>query len=551
MRWNRGPTAGFLLDALIVGAAGVSLAGVYLARLERRGAKLRMALEAARDDVLPKVSDLVDGLFTISYFAWPDMSQNVFDSFVLVHGGSVYRDAVTNHMPGVAQLVGLVMSVFGFAEAFPGTNTLDAGYLAGSVATVLFQLACAFVALRLLRFSRTAAVVLSLIPCAYTAFAYDFALPMSETLIAHLFVLVPVLAFNMLFGAHVHDRVVYALMLGGPFTVLCLNLGLTAAPANALLLLAALAVGLREHGRDPKAVRDALLHDRRSWLAYLVVAVIILLSAATVHIRDAWFWLADVNRVFVVDPLDAITHSFATHVSDMFGRVDPIGSRYPHLLVALSLLAVAVLGSPHSTGRAGESRPLLVFIILICSAAVLTQWRMNSGVKSVTLFGLTLGTAYLALHLYLRDRRPASDLWLLPLFAAPVLLAGVLVKIVQYDRMAGPRHAALDAANVCRFGETRDCRCIQVTLYVPQLFLLNDMRSCSSRFASSAFVVDRHPMLRRMMTDDVKRADMAFWTYSPELMRESGVPDEAIRYLQTQATCFPVTGREAICTAPP
>ena len=50
-------------------------------------------------------------------------------------------------------------------------------------------------------------------------------------------VLVPVLAGRMIFAPIAADRVAAAVWLGGPVMLICLLLGLTVAPANALIAL--------------------------------------------------------------------------------------------------------------------------------------------------------------------------------------------------------------------------------------------------------------------------------------------------------------------------
>src|SRR5262249_32456349 len=157
---------------------------------------------------------------------WTDVGGNASDAFVLSHGGLIYQAAVTNHPPGMAQVVATAMWLAGFSRAIPGIETATAAWLVGSLASVLFQLTCGFIGLRILGFSRTAAAVLSLAPCTYAAFAYDFAQPMSETLISSLFVLVPILVYKMLFSEQPRDRLASAVMLGGPVTLLCLDIGL-------------------------------------------------------------------------------------------------------------------------------------------------------------------------------------------------------------------------------------------------------------------------------------------------------------------------------------
>src|SRR5262245_60300577 len=163
MQRTLAPLVSFVVDALTVVALAIGLTGLYAARLEKTGA-LQRALDFGdrvsvfdAGAVLSRFSDLLYGFFSINYYAYTDMSQNVLDGLVLAHGGAVYREAVTNHMPGVAQLVALVLWPAGFANAVPGVNTATAALLAASFATLLFQLACTFTALRILAFSRAAA----------------------------------------------------------------------------------------------------------------------------------------------------------------------------------------------------------------------------------------------------------------------------------------------------------------------------------------------------------------------------------------------------------
>src|SRR5262249_47087166 len=318
-------------------------------------------------------------------------------------------------------------------------------------------------------------------------------------------------------------------------------------PANAFLALTCLAAVLLELARDPRAVWEAFICDRRSWLAYALVGAVILLTLATVKISEAWFWLADVNRDSVGDPLAVMAQSFGHHFWQVFRRIDPIGSRHPHLFAALALFAVAMWRFPPGNGR--PAKLLLVFILVICATATLTQWRTDDGFKSLTIFGLTVGSLYLAFHLCLRELRADSDVCPAPLLAICVRQAGALGRIVAFDTVPGPRHAALDSAKVCRFTETENCRCMQVTAYGPQVYLWNDMRACRSRLAAISFSSDQVPALRRMLLDDVRRPDTAFWKYAPEHTRMGGLPGAAIDYWEKQAVCFPLDRMMAICIA--
>src|SRR5206468_2302248 len=107
-----------------------------------------------------------------------------------------------------------------------------------------------------------------------TAFRYDFALPMSETLITYLVIFVPMLAARMLLAAEPAERLVAAVLLGGPLTFACLLLGLTIGPANALVALAALIVACAELWNTP-ALSRVLLHDHRCRAAYAVVVALV------------------------------------------------------------------------------------------------------------------------------------------------------------------------------------------------------------------------------------------------------------------------------------
>jgi hypothetical protein len=525
------------------------LAALYnLAKLHSGGAQLP---PTAFNFIFPKASNWSYNYAATTYFPWTDVSENVYHAFVLAHGGLMYRDAIVPHMPGVPQFVASLMAIFGFADAIPGPSTAIAAWLTGSLAAVLFQVGSCFIALRMLQFSRVAAILLALVPSAYTARYFDFAEPMSETLIAYAFVLLPVLAYKMLLSSERSDRVAAAVILAGPVTLVCLDVGLTAAPANAAVAIACLAVVGWELHQARTATWLVLLADWRCQVSYAAMAAMAIVTYATVKLSEMYFWIVDHNLAGVpIHPVAVFIDSFGLHFRDMLGVVDPLGSRYPHLLAASAIFVLCMALTKPTQKRIAVQAVL--FLALMLLAAILTQWRTALGYKSVTIFGLTLGVLFISLHLAMRNWRPAPDFLLVGLFASALTQVNLLsVAAGSYATTRAPRNSALDEAGVCRFGQSSGCRCLQVTIFGPQTFLWTDVGACAYRYPTAAGPISWLPVLRQRMIDDAKRPDMAFWVYSSEkAMLDNGVPAEAIHTWRTQHRCIPLAEAEAICFRP-
>src|SRR5262249_60453914 len=167
-------------------------------------------------------------------------------------------------------------------------------------------------------------------------------------------------------------------------------------------------------------------------LAYAMVAIVVISWIGTVSAGDVLFWTVDVNRGFIISPAEKIAGSFAAHFGDLFGRDDIVGSRYPHLLIALVLLVLAIERTARRNQQPRPVVPLLLFVAMILVTAVLTQWRENYGIKSITIFGLTVGKTYLALHELVRDRPPLPGLLLAPIFGFALLQVNFLVALGTY-----------------------------------------------------------------------------------------------------------------------
>jgi hypothetical protein len=115
-----------------------------------------------------------------------------------------------------------------------------------------------------------------------------------------------------------------------------------------------------------------------------------------------------------------------------------------------------------------------------------------------------------------------------------------------------PRPAAFDAANVCRAGETRNCRCAQISVYGPQLFLLNDMQPCPNRPLTFSRPSATNPTILRWIEEDARNPDVAFWVYdSDALMIANGTPPAVVQYWRTEARCVDIDDKNKWCFAKP
>jgi hypothetical protein len=488
--------------------------------------------------------------FDISYYPWTDMSENVYLGFLVAHGAKLFDLAVFNHMPGVPQFLAIFLWAFGFDNALPGSSTATAAWLTASFATVLFQVACLYCVLRWLAYSPALSAWISLVVCAYTAFAFDFALPMSETLIPYLLVAVPPLLYVISFGSPA-ERTIAAVWLGGPVTLVCLNLGLTVAPMNALLGLfsaAVLILGLRS---DAHVVLQTICGDWRCHIAYLFMLLLICAWWLTVDVNNAYFWAVEVNRTQLIDPWNSIITSFKAHATT-FGREEgPLGSRYPEFLCLLVvLLATTFHLQQRNQDRTAVIGRLACFAAVLIMSTILTQWRFSSGYKSSTIFGLSLGILLLIfarLPVGARSRQ-LSNLALIPIFVVAIVQTAFLNGATTYESQPQVRTQALDAAKVCRLSQQLECRCIQATTFGPQWFLLNDVRPCRNRYGTMPPLLGMYPVTRQWVIDDASDSDVAFLArLSKASMLENNIPAEAIRIWQTSAKCLSYDPQFQVC----
>jgi hypothetical protein len=486
--------------------------------------------------------------WTIDYFPWTDVAGNLFLGFALAHGWPIVEAGTANHMPGVPQYLAIWFSLFGLGGATPSAQTAAAAYLVASFATLLFQAACVYVPMRLLAFSPAIAGWTTFAVCASTAFAYHYAMPMSETFIAYLLVLVSLLAARMILAERPSERLVAAIVLGGPVTAVCLMLGLTVALANALIAFACLLTLVLELVGEPANWRT-LLRDRRCWTAYAVVAGLVIATLLTTRADTLYFWAVDSNWYRNISALPNLQWTFSAHAAAFLHFTEPFGSRHPELLLALiAFCGIALFEARRREDRAMFAIRLLLFAALIVAAAVMTQWRTNIGYKSATMFGLTVGVVLLAAQRLSRNWRSRSALWLTPLWLLALGQIMFLPAATAYSSAPAARPPAFEASQICRLDQTNDCRCVQVMVYGPQLFLLNDMRPCPNRNLTFDGNAGTHPVTRQWLFEDAKNPSMAFWTFEPDaLMLENGVPPELVRFWRTQARCVSIDAENAFC----
>jgi hypothetical protein len=481
------------------------------------------------------------------YLPWTDVAENVFGGLEVARGGKVYDAVMIIHAPGVLQYLAMFLRLLGFQNAAGSPSTELAAMLTGTFATLIFQVACTWFALRLLSVPRFWCAIIAVVVCGYTAFFFNFGSPMSETLIPYILIFVPLLTFRMLFLMERRDRVASAVILVGPITLACLSLGLTAGPANAWIALVCLAVLVREFALEPKQTVATIVRDRRCWASYFVVLLVMIVHAETVELHNAYFWMIDINRNYRIEPWNNISSSFFDQLLHFGGVSNPIGSRYPELIVLLVSFSIAMQQSGEQNRRGIWVR-LGWFAIVLMIAAIATQWRFYSGYKAVTMLGISLGVFLLLLSKVL----PPVPRWGRHFFAVLLIMACMQVMflraIVSYDTKGVWRNPAFDLANVCRYGQSENCRCLQVTVWGPQFYLENDVIPCRERYHSMNPFIGSIPAMRATFFNDTRRNDTAFVLYSDSLMLENGIPPEAIAYWRDHGKCTPLNNL-SICVS--
>jgi hypothetical protein len=532
----------FVIDAATIAAVALVLAAFYCVPKIDPPVGFRL--------LFPALREFTFRYWSPDYFPWTDLAENIYLGFALAHGWPIFEAGTGGHMPGVPQLLGGWLWLFGFNNAVPSPQIAASAYLTASLGTLLLQTACVYVPLRTLSCTPTPAALVALVVCAFTAFIYDFAMPMSETLIAYLLVLVPLLAARMVLSKSTAERLVAAILLGAPLTFVCLLLGLTVASTNAVIAFGCMFAFGWELWSEP-ANRRILLGDRRCLAAYASVATLVLATVITVRTGDLYFWAVETNLYRGISPVSVLQASFGVHAAKFLDYTDPIGSHYPELLAALVVyFCIVISGIRRRSDIITSVSRLALFGALILVASVMTQWRVNAGYKSAPLFGLTLGVILLALSHFPPRWRPKSNLWLVPLWLLALGQIMFLQAATPDTKQREHRNAAFDVAKVCHLGETGDCRCVQGTVWGPQIFLLNDMRPCPNRFLTFNAVAGAHPITGRWISEDAHNPAVAFWTYEPDaLMLDNGVPPEVIRYWRTQARCVSIKEKEALCFA--
>ena len=529
----------YVIDLTTIVAVAVVLAAAYCA--------LKIEPLTGLHLLFPSLGEFTFRYWTIGYFPWPDTADNIYLGFALAHGSPIIEAGADNHMPGVPQLLGGWLWLLGYANAIPSPRITASAYLAACLAGLLFETTCIYVAARMMLLPPLAAALVALMACAYTALLYDFALPMSETLITYLLIFFPLLASRMLLAEQPAERLVAAVVLGGPLTFACLLLGLTIGPANALVAVTALIVAGLELWNTPTQWR-ILLHDRRCRVAYAVVAALVAVTFATVRTGDLYFWAVESNLSRDVSPIGTIAASFTVHFASFLNGEDPIGSRYPALLSALVVYFCVKLIGAHKPASLPR---LALFGVLIVAMAILTQWRANERFHSVTPLGLTIGVILLAAGaLPQRWNVARSSVWLLPLWLLALGQVMFLRMAIAGPAKPEPRPAAFETANVCRAWTTINCRCAQVSVYGPQMFLLNDMRPCPNRPLTFNAPGAMNPKIRRWIEQDATDPNVASWVYdSDALMIANGVPPAVVQYWRTEARCVDIDDRNKWCFA--
>jgi hypothetical protein len=290
-----------------------------------------------------------------------------------------------------------------------------------------------------------------------------------------------------------------------------------------------------------------LTRDPRCLWAYTAVALIFAVHAMTIDLRNAYFWIFDINRrtndILVTANLIS---SFGVHFGFFWHKSDPLGARYPDLLAYLAGLAL-LLWWRGSSDRRGFWIRFGLFCGILAVAAIGTQWRIVIGWKSATLFGLSLGVFCLLVSNLRLPRAAWMNAIFVPLFVLAALQFHFVQYSIAYSTERTPRLPGLDEANICRLGQTSSCRCLQSTVWTPEFFLEHDVRACPGRYQSYNPTIARDPMVHANLIADLHRDDTAFLVFPRDLMAYFGTPAEAMDYFRDRSACARIDWRTQVC----
>ena len=526
----------------------LSIASAYL--MQRLGEKPPASDEAAvgslvhsSDRVLPSLR-----IERIREFPWTDMSENVLHAFYISHGYKFEKDAVVNHMPGVYAYLAGFMWLAGLGESIPGHDTAMAAFTVSAIAVVFFQMACLIAAFWIVRLTALGLLFAPWI-VAYTAFRFDMAMPMSETMLPYWLALLTVCFYRGLMADDREESVKWLSFVVFPGTIVSLFIGLTVFLSNLVIAgSTAVALGL--------ALRALSMRKRvQSLFPAVSIAIVLLIGVFSVtDLKGLIFWNIVVNSGHHFPIVSNLLKQLFVDAEWFLGvGQDPL---WANQIIFLALAGISWLVMLDRDGEPVRRRSAAIwFLSTIIFASLLTQWRTVEGYKSWMPFGFSLGlTVILLSYLIHLDRK--HNRWII--VVAMLLIVGFWVPLLdknsrildwigRQSNKHSPRHVAFEEANVCRFGERENCRCLQVTLFGPQWFLFEDAMPCENRYPTFANILAANSRTREWVVSDAKRNDMAFLVMDEERMVAQGIPSEAILYWSQKASCRKISDNMKVC----
>lgn len=487
---------------------------------------------------------------TISHFPALDANENIAIGYNLANGLAFGRDTVVTHMPGVPQYLALFNKLMGIAEGTPTPGLLVASFIVAFCATSLLELTCAFAALRVLGFAFYPAGVFSFAIALIGAFGFDLLFPMSENIIPYIFFL-QFACFIKIFWEEKTSPSTYACAVWGLTFLPLINIlfGLTIAPSVALLWVMTLLALLWRTPRVPNTgalknlfISIKTMRGNALWLPLGLTLALLSYEIATLDFEALWYWNVDVNKTQLLHPpqevmagafkaqlksytinklhylgesvfgftivnsatLFSIAHAFKQHL---------FGSTILELAAAFAIFGIAFKPRTHE-----ERNKLIILGIVVFSALMFSYWRRNLGYKSEVTCGIAWALIFWAVaHKYAWFSSARSKIFYraTAIFgAASLALIFYVLCAIDIAPMSTPaRPAALDTANVCRFRQTENCRCLQISKFGYQAFLETDIRQCKSSYGTFGDMIFKNKKAKEKLHADLKRRDVAFLVY--------------------------------------
>jgi hypothetical protein len=483
-----------------------------------------------------------------------DSQENVADAFFISQGWRAYSDFGNNHFPGVYLYLAPFLKLFEFRSGFQGTEFLQRIMLAGSFATVLFQVVLFTLALKLcgLRALLTTLAIAALSVLLYGR--WNVHLPMSETYCVGLYALWTVLVARAVLTHSARQRFVSAFWLV-PLGVVSTWFGLTQAFANALGAL----FGAAAMWAAPRGIAV----DRRV-RAHVAAGIALCLAplAATLWRADVaglLFYNFEVN-LSVQRPIPAAQIAAIGHWHFLHALEIPPLMGLPLLLLLVTAIALLL----EREGR--DRRRIAIFGAMVVAGALLTFWRDVRAFHATSILGIQFGLMFLLAGLLRRATRRWRVHAPLSIFAREVLylFLGMMVLIsalfssnlrTLLARADPPSIRPASFEGVCRFAEEADCACVRVSQFDPAFFLREDLRPCRG-YGFWTTLLRSYPPLWSEYLHQVQDHRGAYAIFHP-LLRDTSFGEDIALDIERNYACRKVQ-REAsiddlfqLCLPPP